>query len=256
VKGEPGAEVRIDGAVSGTIASNGSLPVKLDAGRHQVQLSLGGFEPYSSPVTVKAGGKTYMVADMKPAVPVIGSFTASQSKITPGQSARLSWTTQNATEVHIDQGVGAVPLSGSREVTPSRSTTYMLTAKGNGSITAKTSITVEADQADVQGINQALALFKGAYDSMDVAALRRIWPSLTPTQADALKTIFLGLTSARLNDDCAGSPAISGDTATWTCSESISYKGSSPIPDAHNTIVFHFKRTGGKWRIERRERAQ
>jgi len=257
VKGEPGAEVRIDGNVAGVVAKNGSFPAKLDPGEHVVQVSLSGYEPYSGPVNVKPGGKTYMVAAMKASAPVVSSFTASQSKITPGQTAKLAWTTQNATEVHIDQGIGAVSVSGTRDVTPAKSTTYMLIANGkNGSTTAKTSITVEADQADLQAINETLALFKGAYDSMDVAALRRQWPTLTQTQSDALKTIFLGLTSVRLNDDCPGSPVISGDTATWTCSETISYKGGSPIPDVHNSIVFHFKRMGGRWRIDRRDHAQ
>src|SRR5215469_17244899 len=57
-------------------------------------------------------------------------------KVTPdtvdkGQSAELSWSTQNAATVTID-GVGAVAATGTRRITPGSSTTYHLTAQGEG----------------------------------------------------------------------------------------------------------------------------
>ncbi len=65
-----------------------------------------------------------------PAAPT-ASITVSPENVQRGQTAELSWNTQNASTVTID-GVGTVAASGSKKVTPSDSTTYHLMAKGNG----------------------------------------------------------------------------------------------------------------------------
>ncbi len=59
------------------------------------------------------------------------SLTANPATIEKGQSTTLSWQTSNATDVTIE-GIGAVEPSGSRQVTPTDSTTYRLVAKGPG----------------------------------------------------------------------------------------------------------------------------
>jgi peptidoglycan-associated lipoprotein len=63
---------------------------------------------------------------------VIKSFTAEPSTIIRGESSTLKWTVANATEVTIDNGIGNVPATGSRKVSPSANTTYRMTAKGSG----------------------------------------------------------------------------------------------------------------------------
>ncbi|HEY3929683.1 MAG TPA: peptidoglycan-associated lipoprotein Pal [Candidatus Koribacter sp.] len=55
----------------------------------------------------------------------------SPEDVQAGQSATLSWTTANATNISID-GVGDVAASGSKQVSPSQSTSYHLVAKGQG----------------------------------------------------------------------------------------------------------------------------
>ena len=60
----------------------------------------------------------------------INSFTAEPSTIQRGQSATLRWSISNATEMTIDQGIGAVQSNGSRQVFPSATTTYTLVANG------------------------------------------------------------------------------------------------------------------------------
>jgi peptidoglycan-associated lipoprotein len=64
--------------------------------------------------------------------PVISSFTAEPSSIDRGQSSTLRWSISGATDMNIDQGVGAVQSQGSRQVFPNNSTTYTLTASGPG----------------------------------------------------------------------------------------------------------------------------
>jgi len=72
-----------------------------------------------------------------PAAPT-ASLTANPDSIQQGQSTTLSWQTQNATDVSIDNGVGTVEPSGSKQVTPNESATYHLTAKGPGGTTDAT----------------------------------------------------------------------------------------------------------------------
>jgi peptidoglycan-associated lipoprotein len=59
------------------------------------------------------------------------SLAASPNVIQPGQTTTLSWQTTNSTDITI-AGLGTVPASGSRSVTPDVSTTYTLEAKGPG----------------------------------------------------------------------------------------------------------------------------
>ena len=65
-----------------------------------------------------------------PAAPT-ATLAASPNVIQRGQTTVLSWQTSNSTEITI-AGLGAVPASGSRSVTPDASTTYTLQAKGPG----------------------------------------------------------------------------------------------------------------------------
>ena len=58
-------------------------------------------------------------------------FTASPSQVSAGDQVTLSWRTTDATSVSID-GLGDVPTTGVKTVTPSQSTTYHLVARGEG----------------------------------------------------------------------------------------------------------------------------
>ncbi len=60
--------------------------------------------------------------------PTVG-ITAEPSSIERGNSATLKWNSQNAASAEMNQGVGAVATSGSREVFPTRSTEYTITVK-------------------------------------------------------------------------------------------------------------------------------
>ena len=71
-------------------------------------------------------------------------LAANPAVIEQGQTTTLTWQTGNASDINIS-GLGVVPASGSRTVTPGSSTTYTLTAKGpGGSQDASTRVTVNA----------------------------------------------------------------------------------------------------------------
>ncbi len=60
------------------------------------------------------------------------TLRADRQALTRGQAATLTITSQNATSITIEPGIGTVPLNGNRQVTPASSVTYVATATGPG----------------------------------------------------------------------------------------------------------------------------
>ena len=73
------------------------------------------------------------------------NLTVTPDTINPGQSAVLNWSTTDATSVSID-GIGNVSTTGTKNVSPTETTTYHLTANGDGGST-DASATVTVGQA-------------------------------------------------------------------------------------------------------------
>src|SRR5713226_6317756 len=79
-----------------------------------------------------------------PAAPTV-TLTAEPSTVEKGKSVTLTWTSDNATVLDLEPGVGKVEAKGSTTVTPDDSTTYTLTAKGPGgeqTATARVTVTI------------------------------------------------------------------------------------------------------------------
>jgi peptidoglycan-associated lipoprotein len=76
----------------------------------------------------------------------INSFTGEPRSIERGQAATLRWSVGNSTDISIDQGLGAIAANGSRQVFPSQTTTYTLTAKGSGNQDTR-SVTIEVSSS-------------------------------------------------------------------------------------------------------------
>jgi YD repeat-containing protein len=71
------------------------------------------------------------------------SISAYPESIQSGASSTLTWSSTDATECSINQGIGTVDPSGSRTVSPTETTTYTITATGaGGTITASAIVTV------------------------------------------------------------------------------------------------------------------
>jgi peptidoglycan-associated lipoprotein len=79
---------------------------------------------------VASGCKKKETAPPPPPPPkaVVANLTANPASIQAGQSATLTWSTENATDVALDGN--KVDPSGSQTVSPAQTTTYHLTAKG------------------------------------------------------------------------------------------------------------------------------
>ena len=90
--------------------------------------------------------------------PIVTSFTASPSSVTPGQQVTLSWTTQNATSVTITGVNGTQPASGSTTVAPTQTTSYQLTATGpGGTAVATVGVTVSGQAQQMPVISSFTA---------------------------------------------------------------------------------------------------
>jgi hypothetical protein len=161
--------------------------------------------------------------------PVISSFIATPSSIAAGESATLSWTTQHATAVSIDNGVGAQAVAGSITVRPAATTTYTLTASGpGGSATARATVTVAAAAAPRVVVGSAPAGFVqlagtgGGTDSFTISNIGDAAATLTLSPAGNFFT--LSATAVTL-------PPNSGRTViiTGTPQAAGSYDGSVSI---------------------------
>jgi len=129
------------------------------------------------------------VATPPPPTPT-ASLTANPNSVQKGEATTLTWETTNATDIQID-GVGPVNATGSRQVTPTDSTTYRLVAKGSGgSQEATARVTVEAPPTttpaetptsltEEQLFNKSVKDIYFDYDKYDVSAAQQ--SSITTT---------------------------------------------------------------------------
>ena len=70
------------------------------------------------------------------------TLSASPKSIDRGQSTTLSWSSTSAESAEIEPGIGEVPTSGTRRVSPNATTTYRITVTGADGQTATASVTV------------------------------------------------------------------------------------------------------------------
>ncbi|MBI4819246.1 MAG: hypothetical protein HY791_23445 [Deltaproteobacteria bacterium] len=134
-------EVVIDNGV-GTQMAKGTVQVRPTQTATYVLRAIGDSGEATAQVTVNVAA---------PDDPVITSFSATPQAILAGASTTLAWTTQNATSVQIEPGLGSsLPSNGSVQATPGATTTYTLTARGaGGEVTQQLTVTVGAPPPEV-----------------------------------------------------------------------------------------------------------
>ncbi len=131
-----------------------------------------------------------------PPAPTV-TLTAEPGTIDKGQSVTLSWTSQNATDLDLEPGVGKVQASGSTSVTPQDSTTYTITATGPGGTanqSARVTVTIppppaeappQVTETDEQAFDKAV---KDAYFDFDKSDIRADAQTALGGDADFLKS--------------------------------------------------------------------
>ena len=117
---------------------------------------------YTVTATNAAGSVTATATVTVTTVPTV-TLSASPSSITSGASSTLTWSSTNATMVSINQGIGAVALSGTVSVSPTATTTYTVTATNTvGSVTATAAVTVTA-AGSAPLLQQSDLVYEGAF---------------------------------------------------------------------------------------------
>jgi hypothetical protein len=94
---------------------------------------------------IGGGGLYIATRSPNPGGTLTATLNAEPTTIEKGQSVTLRWSSQNATDLDLEPGVGKVKAEGYTSVTPDDSTTYTLTATGPGgaqSPTAHVNVTI------------------------------------------------------------------------------------------------------------------
>jgi peptidoglycan-associated lipoprotein len=138
-----------------------------------------------------------------PAAARINNFGAEPRSIQRGQSATLTWSVANSTDISIDAGIGVVAANGTRQVFPTNTTTYTLTGRSaGGNDTRSVTVEVTAPPAPpppppakprVSGLdmfNSELASAGDALFDYDKSDIRDDARQALTRDADALKRIF------------------------------------------------------------------
>ena len=130
----------------------------------------------------------------------INSFTAEPASIQRGQAATLAWSVANATDIAIDNGVGAVQANGNRQITPNNTATYTLMARSAGGMDSRAvTVTVTAPPAPppkppppakVSGSEMLGRESQDAYFDYDKSDVRDDARRALTADADLLKRIF------------------------------------------------------------------
>ncbi len=108
-----------------------------------------------------------------PPAPTV-SLSASPASIQQGECTTLTWSSANASSASIDQGVGKVDPSGSRQVCPRSTTQYTITAVGGGgSRAASTPVTVAAKVVDRLTLHVNFDFNKANIRNADIAELQK-----------------------------------------------------------------------------------
>jgi outer membrane protein OmpA-like peptidoglycan-associated protein len=122
--------------------------VELDYARHEASEPWEKAQPFitiadkAADVLLAKTKSCWEAKQVKPAPPWV-TLSANPDTIEAGKCATLSWSSTSASSASIDQGIGSVDLSGSRQVCPGSTTQYTITAMGEGGTrTTSTTVTV------------------------------------------------------------------------------------------------------------------
>jgi len=198
--------------------------------------------------------------------PTVTSFKASPARIQQGDTTTLTWSTTDAQSVTIDNGVGTNAANGSRPVSPTQSTTYNLTASGpGGTLNFTTSVIVDAKSQPTQpaqppvpnqpssddaAIAAALVRHSAAYATLLVGEVKKEWTGMSKEQEKVLKGTFSSVRGLLVQYDGCREPVVTGDTATITCTESMSYTADNKRVSRTFPVAITFKKLAGTWKVD------
>ena len=198
-----------------------------------------------------------------PKAPSISSFTPSTARIKQGESVVLSWSTTDANSVTINGAPVTPPAGGSISASPTETTTYTLAANGAGN-PAKLSVTITVDPktqapptlmnpppGDAAAIRTALDRLSGAYATQLADEVKKQWTGMNKDQEKAVKAVFSnsGVKALAMVYDSCNNPSVNGDTATITCTETMSYTADNKRQSHAGQVTVTLKKNGSDWKV-------
>lgn len=121
----------------------------------------------------------------------ITSFAANPATTEkPGDPARLSWETVNATEVSIS-GIGAVAASGAADVRPDKTTNYTITARNSKFTETRTvTVTVKTGGGGEPPVNRPPVIVGNVPEFQETLIRDHLWDFSASTDPDGDKLTF------------------------------------------------------------------
>lgn len=177
-------------------------------------------------------------------VPSCDAFTASPSNIMVGSSATLTWETSNATEVFINNGIGAVAVDGNISVSPLADITYRLTVVGvnDQKVTCDVPVLVSEDPVPVCELFTATPSslpYGGGAVALNWKVLDAVSAVITPTvgsvaligsqSVNVTESTTYTLTATDSNGDevsCVAPVAVGDPEPPFTCADNVSFTAS------------------------------
>ena len=102
---------------------------------------------------------------------------------------------------------------------------------------------------ELQAVSRALADYQVAYQHKDLAALQAIWPSLSKTSLDQIRTSFHDASEVSVDLRPVGDPEISGAIATVVCDRNVRQIIMKRPMQASDRVRIVLNRRGAGWVI-------
>jgi len=236
----------------GSVVLDGSIEVSpATTTTYTLSAQIGGHDFLYCPITI--------TVEEEPA-PSCDIFTATPSTVVVGSSSTLAWETTNATEVFINNGIGAVPLDGSVEVSPLADIVYKLTAVADGHdpVDCEVPVTVSEDPVPVCEFFTATpnSLPVGGGDvTLDWSVVDATSVTITPDVGSVSlvgttsvnvtegKTFTLTAVDADGDDVSCKAPVAVADPVPFTCEGNVTFTASDTDIDRGEDITLNWNVT-------------
>ena len=103
--------------------------------------------------------------------------------------------------------------------------------------------------AELQAVSRTLSDYQRAYQHKDPAALQAIWPSLSKTSLDQIRTSFHDASEVSVDLRPVGDPEISGAIATVVCDRTVRQIIMKRPMQASDRVRIVLNRRGAGWVI-------
>jgi PKD repeat protein len=206
--------------------------------------------------------------------PAISTFEPGADRIQAGQSTKLIWATQNASDVSITPDIGPVESNSFRIVRPEKTTQYTLTAKGPGGTDTKTTqITVDpkpvatpavaaiprpapppvpaAEDPDIKAVIDTIQVrLANAYNSRSVAEVKKVWKLSKSEEKDFKEHLEdKGLRAITAVIKCE-SPRVNGNAAECVCTQVLTVnRGGDLEPGDPAKLRYRLAKEDNRWYI-------